>query len=437
MRTGRSRIRLAAVTLLAAAVVFGAVPSAFAERTIALSTGTIELALAPGGNAAESLVVANNGDEPLMAFVYTNDVTYDAAGAPTYTKPTGAVGEINKSPASWLTLRMPADTQVIANTPYIELAPGEEMIIDFEMDVPQQATPGDYNAIIFFEMFDKEAAAGATSQVSGRIGARISLRVAGDVVDRLEIAPYSVRGLVIGDTVPWGFRIANDGNIDKRMTTSLVVLDGSENEKMRSVVESESIVYAGSARDYSGGLELEGVSFGKYTLRVEVAYEKESGTDGAKVPDEMVKDRTFWVFPLWFVILLIIAVGVPALWLSWRSAQRASTHRDSGKDEAGRRRSRAPGDTQSHDRTSHRPASREAAERAERRREAAERLRHIDDDDAPPSVRPSAAPRDAGPVPVEQEPAAARRGVEPEPAPVRRSAADDDWADDLLVDPEA
>ena len=330
MTRSRMLVRGAAAVVLAAALVFGVVAPALAERTIALSTGTVELSLAPGGVASETIAVANNGDEPLRALVYTNDVVYDAEGMPEYVKPTGAQGEFNRSPASWISLRMPAETQVIANTPYIELEPGDEMMIDFEMRVPEGATPGDYNAIIFFEMFDTADAEGTSSQISGRIGARIVLRVAGDIVDRLDVAPFAVRGFVIGDVVPYSFTLTNEGNIDKRYTPSLVVLDGSETERMRSEIETAPIVYAGSTREYTGGLKLTNANFGKYTMRVEIAYDKETGSaPGATVAERLTKDRTFWVVPLWFAIAVVLAIGLPILWLVWRSSVKSAAKKKS------------------------------------------------------------------------------------------------------------
>jgi hypothetical protein len=285
----------------------------------------VELALPAGGSAADRIAVANNGDEPLKAMIYTSDVRYDEAGQPDYVRPTGETGEYLKSPASWLSLSLPAETQVIANTPYIELDPGEEIILDFEMRVPADAPPGDYNAIVFFEMFDDESASGTSSKISGRIGARIVVRVAGDVVERLEIAPFWVRGLVIGDSIPYEFTFANEGNVDKRYVPSLVVLDRSEAEVAREELEESAIVYAGNARKYSGALEVDRPLLGQYTLRAEMAYDSESDSATAQEPTE--EDRTFWIFPLWFAILVILVLAVPVLWLIWRSSVRSAQKR--------------------------------------------------------------------------------------------------------------
>jgi hypothetical protein len=217
---------------------------------------------------------------------------------------------------------MPTDTQLIANTPYIELGPGEEIELNYEMNVPSQVAPGDYNAVIFFEMFDTEGSgAGATSKVAGRIGARIVLRVAGEVVDKLEVAPFWVRGFVIGTAAPYSFTVSNKGNIDKRYQPYLVLLDSSEREVMRSEVETSAIVYAGNAREYSGTFTLKGAPLGRYILRTELAFDREAGADSAAIQDSITKDREFWVVPTWLVVALIVVVTLPLLWISYRSSR--------------------------------------------------------------------------------------------------------------------
>lgn len=305
---------------------------AMAERTIALSTGTIELSLAPGSSASETIIVSNEGDEPLKALVYTADVAYDASGTPAYIRPDSNPQAVNGSPALWLSLQMPKETQVIANTPYIVLEPGESIPVSFELEVPEGATPGDHTAIIFFEMFSTEDVEGASSQISGRIGARIDVRVAGEVIEKLDVAPFSIRELIIGDSAAYSFTLSNLGNIDKHCTTSLVVLDRSENEVLRSQIESDTAVYAGSSRSHADVLDLSDVGFGKYTVRAEVVYDREtSGT--ASVADVLAKDRTVWVVPLWLAIVVLLVVGLPILYLIWRSGVRSAARKAAKKAE--------------------------------------------------------------------------------------------------------
>lgn len=322
MLKSKTLSRLLTVSLVAGVLGFGTVQQAFAEKTISLSTGTVQLSLAQGGVAKDSIMVSNRGDEPIKAMVYASDILHKQSGEPIYKKPTGDVANILKSPASWLTLRLPKDTQVIANTPYIELDPGEQVKLDFEMRVPTDATPGDFNAAIFFEMFDTATGqAGAQSKVAGRIGARIVVRVAGDVIEKLDLAPYKVRGFVIGDAVPYSFTLKNQGNVDKRIQPNLVILDTSEAEKMRSQIETYAVLYAGDTRQYSGVLKLKNAAFGEYTMRAEIGYERDSDSNQA-IAETVTKDRSIFVIPTWFAVLAVLVLASPILWFTWRPRRR-------------------------------------------------------------------------------------------------------------------
>lgn len=316
--------------------------SVLAERTIGLSTGTIELALAPGQAAQESVRLFNSGDESLRALIYTSDVQYDEEGLPTYTRPTGAEGEYLRSPASWLRLRVPDTTKIVSNTPYIEMQPGDEFQVSFDLVVPKNATPGDYNSIIFFEMFEfADDDEGAISRISGRIGARVRVRVVGDVVDKVELTPFKARTLVIGDMVPYTFQIKNDGNIDKSYSAVLQVLGSGESVVLESQVASEAVVYARGTREHADTLVLEGVGVGRYTLRAKAEYLKETGPEpGTVVPEELVFDRTIWVVPLWMAIAFIVVFGALALWISWKMAKKRLTRpaSDDGEERSPKRK---------------------------------------------------------------------------------------------------
>jgi hypothetical protein len=331
--------RIATVSLLAVVLVLGAAQYAFAEKTIALGTGTFEVALAAGDTASDTIVVSNDGDEPFKALVYASDIVYDDKGASSYVRPTGQPGDFLKSPASWLTLRMPTDTAVLANTPYIELEPGQQMTIDFELAVPMNAVPGDHSAVVFFEVFDTEPTTGAASKISGRLGCRINVRVAGEVVERMDVAPFAVRGFVIGDRVPYSFTVSNQGNVDKRYVPSLVVLDSSEAETQRTQIEEQAVAYAQNVREHVGTLVLDRQLFGRYTVRAEVVYDREGGSTS----ERLVKDRTVWVFPLWFAILVVLAIGLPVLWLVWRSSVNSAEKRRTAARSARRTHTEAVG----------------------------------------------------------------------------------------------
>ena len=102
---------------------------------------------------------------------------------------------------------------------------------------------------------------------------------------------------------------------------------------MRSVVETEAIVYAQGQREYVGGLALENAGFGRFTLRVEIAHERDTGDAGAVVSERLHKDRTFFVIPLWFAIAVILGVGFPLLWLSWRASVNSAARKQVAREQ--------------------------------------------------------------------------------------------------------
>lgn len=329
------------VALIAALLVTPS--SALAERTIALSTGTFEISLAPGGSATDGLLVANNGDEPITALVYTADVEIDEEGNQTYTRPSPTPENYLASPASWIRLKVPDSTKIVANTPYLEMEPGIELPVDFELVVPQNATPGDYNAVVFFEMFEfDEGSEGAVSRVSGRIGARVDLRVVGEIVDDIKLTDLSARTFVIGDTTPFSVRVANEGNIDKKIDVSLTLLGTGESEEWSKVLEEGANVYAQRERLYDGAVSFDGVGFGKYTFRAAMDYDKEQGDgQGTVMPETVTVDRQIWVIPLWLAIVVLIVVGLPLIYLTYRVSTRGLRAKRAEKAEKPSKRGRS------------------------------------------------------------------------------------------------
>ncbi len=338
----RSPARRALRATLGAALVASmlvAPSAALAEKTIALSTGTFDLALAPGQSANDGLKVANNGDEPITALVYTADVEIDEDGNQTYTRPSPTPENYLASPASWIRLKVPDTTKIVANTPYLEMAPGDELPVDFELVVPQGAAPGDYNTVVFFEMFEfDEGSEGSVSKVSGRIGARIDLRVVGEVVDNITLTDLSARTFVIGDTTPFAVRVSNEGNIDKKIDVRLVLLGAGESEEWSQVLEEQANVYAQRERFYDGAVAFDGVGFGRYTFRAVMDYNKEVGDgEGTVIPETATVERELWVIPLWLAITALVIIGIPLIYLTYRISTRGA--RDGREPSRRRRRS--------------------------------------------------------------------------------------------------
>ena len=130
----------------------------------------------PGTQVVDFVVVANRGETPAEFAIYATDATNDVE--------TGAFGLLPSDVAptdlgAWIT--MDVDT--------VTLQPGEESTIPFNLLIPSDATPGDHVAGIIASISTVgENDEGTTVNLEQRVGARMYLRVSGDVAARAEIS---------------------------------------------------------------------------------------------------------------------------------------------------------------------------------------------------------------------------------------------------------
>ncbi len=349
--------RVAAV--LALAVLIAAVPgAAHAEKTIGLSSGTFEFTVESGQSGEGEVIVSNDGDEPLKALVYVSDLTVSETGEQTFTTPDRQNLTSLTTPATWFRIYMPADSKSVGNTPYIELDPGERIPISFEFSPPGGTAPGDHNVLIFFEMFEFAGETeGTGAQVSGRLGARVALRVNGQVVEKMTVRPFEVPRFVIGREVPFRFIVRNEGNINKRIEVTAEMLSGNQIAVAQSVVATDTAIFPGSGSEFTGSLVMGRAGIGPHTVEVRVQYLE----DGAQLPSEIVESRSVWVVPLWLVVLAGFVVAYALGYLVYRriiSSQRPKVGPSGPKPSRTRR-------------VTHRPHDIEAEERRRRREERA------------------------------------------------------------------
>jgi len=316
------------VTVVLALVVLMAVlpGAAHAEKTLGISTGKFEFSVASGEGGSGELYVVNDGDEPIEVLVYAANQTVDENGEISYQVPSRDDPGLAFDPANWMSIKTPTSNQTVGNTPMIELLPGESAPVEFTFTVPQGVPPGDHQVILFFEMVGEPRELQETgAEIVGRVGARVRVRVQGEVVERLEVRPFVLRTLIIGSKAPFTFVIRNAGNTDKQVSVNMMMLDGSGNEVSASTIVTETVVYAGTVAEHSGVLDPE-VSLGRFTARLVVDYTRESAT-GAALTDALIEERTVWVFPLWLVIVVISGVGLALVYWSWRAAVRKAERR--------------------------------------------------------------------------------------------------------------
>jgi len=306
----------AAFSLLAAWAMAISPASAYAERTLALSAGSFAFEVDPGQEKSGEVIVINESDEPIKVLVYTADQVIDEEGEITYKTPDRDDPEFARRPTSWVRLRMPAEARAIGNTPYLDMAPGQRIPVEFVFQPPLNAAPGDQNVILFFEMFDMpEGAAGAVTQVRGRIGSRLQMRVIGEHVERIRIRPFIVPGFVVGSQIPFDLTLRNEGNLDQRLSVAVVLFDRGGVEIARAEPHLASVVFAGNNRRLQDEIASDRQLFGFYNVQAEVYPVDEAGSI-LEQPEQLLESRSVWVIPLWAVValasaaLMLLARGV-------------------------------------------------------------------------------------------------------------------------------
>lgn len=311
--------RLVVLLSIAFAISLSVPSTALAVKTLALSSGSFAFEIAPAETGSGEVVVINDGDEDIKVLVYVADVQIDEAGEQTYVLPERQGAAMMSSPATWMRVYMPEDSKAVGNTPYLELKPGQRVPVKFDFSPPRNATPGDHNVIMFFEMFDfLPESAGSVSQVSGRIGARIQLRVTGEYVENVEIRPFEVPAFQIGTAVPYKFTINNTGNVNQRLTGMISLLDRNQAEVIASDIASDTPVYAGSSLEVSGEVTSVASVLGPHTVEVRLQYLEQ----GATSPTEVVATRTVWMIPMWFILVLGGLVLALVAWLVVRASRK-------------------------------------------------------------------------------------------------------------------
>ena len=336
MRNRRGlRLRLLAAVACAVWLLLGVPGSAFATRTLGLSAGTFHFDLAAGQQASGEVVVMNDGNELMKVMVYASDQRVDDRGNVTYQTPTrGDLSSLNL-PSSWTTIKMPANSKSLGNIPYLELKAGQRIPVKFSMTVPQDVPPGDHNVVLFFESFETpKPGQGAQSIVSGRLGARVTMRVAGVLVHKIEVRPYNVPTYVIGGQVPFDFLLRNIGNVDQRVGARVVLLDGNDNEIQRKTVIDGLTSFAGTNMESSGTLLADKMPVGAFKVRLDLSPVDDAGKATNSGADTISETRTVWLIPFWLIVLVVVIVVLIFVRIIWVIAARATRSRSTRRAQA-------------------------------------------------------------------------------------------------------
>ncbi|MGI5501365.1 DUF916 domain-containing protein [Lentzea sp. CA-135723] len=157
----------------------------------------------PGAVVKDFVAVSNVSAQPLKLRVYASDA---------FNTPEGGFdllpsGRESTDLGKW----------VVADRPEVEVGPRSTVIVPFALTVPANATPGDHTAGLVASLTTEATGTdGQRVAVEQRVGARIYLRVSGDLAPRLSIegltASYHGRWFGSGET-KLSYVVRNTGNV--------------------------------------------------------------------------------------------------------------------------------------------------------------------------------------------------------------------------------
>lgn len=262
----------------------------------------------PGASVSDAVVVSNFSPHDAAFAVYASDGVVDDEGnfdiLPAEAAPTDggawvAIGEVEGAsprPGGGVVVEVPASSSAT---------------VPVEITVPGDATPGDHPAGVVAELVQGGDSA---LQMSSRVGVRLHLRVAGDVVAELSPHvearyspswnPFAPGTVTVGYTLENAGNIRVGGDVDITLAGPFGLAGGQASGEHREVLPGQSA--AGTAR-----LEVWPLFVGKGEL---VATPGAVGEDEVPAPLEVstVAFRV-WTVPWSQLVLLVLFAAVPVL----------------------------------------------------------------------------------------------------------------------------
>ena len=287
--------RSALTVSLVLAPVFLPIATLRAQGTegIQVKPAVIEENIRPGGDYQFTVTVTNISETDQIYYLSTQDITgLDEHGLPKFAPPGQAT---NYELSNWIVLSQQTLT----------LKSHESKSLPFTVRVPAQAAPGSHFGGIFFDTSARKPTLTGAG-VGLKVGAILSLRIAGDVVEDAALREFSTEKFVYNEpTVNFNSRVENKGNALLRPHGIIEISDmlGRKTTTI-NVNDSAAPIFPGGNRIYTTAWSSEYFAFGRYQAILSIVY----GEDSRKTISMIT---SFWVLPLKPILIgLGIILGV-------------------------------------------------------------------------------------------------------------------------------
>jgi hypothetical protein len=268
---------LGPIFLLSAAFAYAQTPAVGLQ----IKPAVVEDNVAPGETHEYSLTVTNLSGTTKTLYVLSQDIKgVDDQGRPIFAAQGGEVTGFELS--SWISLPV---TQ-------FNLDAGASKTIPFSVRVPGNASPGSHFASVFFSDHATQPTTNGTG-VGFNVGAIVSLRIAGDIVEEASLREFSTSKLIYPNAnVDFSAKIDNSGNVLVQPTGVIEITNMFGKQVANIAVNTDQAsVFPKADRTFTANWTGSGLSFGRYEVVGSFVY----GTDERKT---ISGTTSFWVLPL-------------------------------------------------------------------------------------------------------------------------------------------
>lgn len=265
--------------------------SAQAGSGIGLKPATIEEQMKPGDVRQFAVQVSNMSSSDQTYYLYKRDITGVRDGG----VPIFADENIQKTSfelSEWIALA--SET--------LDIPKGQERTLNFVLTVPKDASPGSHFGGIFVSLQPPKLRESGAA-VGYEVANIVSIRVAGEAVEKAQIRQFSTDNYVYGKPdVNFNIRMENSGNTLLRPTGPLEVTNMFGKQVARLTFNDDLAgVFPGTTREFTLSWKESGTMFGRYEAVLSPVY----GEDGFK--QTVSSTVTFWILPM---NIIVPALGV-------------------------------------------------------------------------------------------------------------------------------
>jgi hypothetical protein len=261
-----------------------------ASQGIQISPINYAYEISPGSSTNAQFIISNVTDQPMSYVLETENFTnVSDDGAPSF----GGVSEPEMGITTlkdWINIPVSDKEGTIA--------PGDNKMIQFSIDIPLGADPGGHYAALFAKQITKTPEGKTVLGVQNRVGALVLVTVPGNVTKGAEISDFTYTKFFWKNPAEFSMKVKNTGSVhyDSQAKVTLTSLLGKKSE----VDLGKHTIIPKFSRDYSGKWSKK-YPFGIYKISA-------TATDGSG--KEITTTGVLWAIPIMIVIPAVVILAL-------------------------------------------------------------------------------------------------------------------------------